>query len=99
MKLTSIIPMTLRYLSVQTTELEILRRIQEFKHSHSLLSSSKLFNQELCSALVSIAFKILRMFRRLVMPDYTPKGGLDIVEMISDRKMDFGVVFGMSSIL
>ncbi|KAH0463287.1 hypothetical protein IEQ34_007869 [Dendrobium chrysotoxum] len=63
-KLPSIIPGTLRHLSVQTTDLDILRRIGKFKHLHSLFLFYKASNQDLCSALIEI-FKASRSLRLL----------------------------------
>ncbi|KAL0920660.1 hypothetical protein M5K25_009810 [Dendrobium thyrsiflorum] len=58
------IPETLRHLSVQTTNLNILRKIEKFKHLRSLFLSYEDFNQDLCSALIEI-FKALRCLRLL----------------------------------
>ncbi|XP_020691537.1 putative disease resistance protein RGA3 [Dendrobium catenatum] len=63
-KLPSIIPGTLRHLSVQTTDLDILRRIGKFKHLHSLFLFNKGSNRDLCGALTEI-FKACRSLRLL----------------------------------
>ncbi|KAH0462959.1 hypothetical protein IEQ34_007541 [Dendrobium chrysotoxum] len=63
-KLPSKIPETLRHLSVQTTNLDILRKIEKFKHLHSLFLFYKDSNQDLCSALIKI-FKASRSLRLL----------------------------------
>ncbi|KAL0920709.1 hypothetical protein M5K25_009871 [Dendrobium thyrsiflorum] len=63
-KLPSKIPETLRQLSVQTTNLTILKKIEKFKHLHSLFLFYKDSNQDLCSALIKI-FKASRSLRLL----------------------------------
>ncbi|KAL0920713.1 hypothetical protein M5K25_009875 [Dendrobium thyrsiflorum] len=63
-KLPSKIPETLRHLSVQTTNLIILRKIEKFKHLHSLFLFYKDPNQDLCSAIIEI-FKVSRSLRLL----------------------------------
>ncbi|KAH0463479.1 hypothetical protein IEQ34_008061 [Dendrobium chrysotoxum] len=63
-KLPSKIPETLRPLSVQTTNLNILRKIEKFKHLHSLFLFYKDSNQDLCSALIEI-FKASRSLHLL----------------------------------
>ncbi|KAH0452271.1 hypothetical protein IEQ34_019570 [Dendrobium chrysotoxum] len=63
-KLPSKIPETLRHLSVQTTNLNILRKIEKFKHLHSLLLFYEDSNQGLCSPLIEI-FKASRCLRLL----------------------------------
>ncbi|XP_028549136.1 putative disease resistance protein RGA4 [Dendrobium catenatum] len=63
-KLSSIIPETLRHLSIQTSDPDILRKIEKFKHLHSLFFFYKDYNQDLCSgALIEIlkASKSLRL--------------------------------------
>ncbi|KAH0463059.1 hypothetical protein IEQ34_007641 [Dendrobium chrysotoxum] len=63
-KLPSTIPVTLRHLSIQTTDLDILRKIENFKHLHSLFLFHKDSNQDLCSTLLKI-FKASRCLRLL----------------------------------
>ncbi|KAH0461823.1 hypothetical protein IEQ34_009398 [Dendrobium chrysotoxum] len=63
-KLPSKIPETLRHLSVQTTNLNILRKIKKFKHLHSLFLFYEDSDQDLCSALTEI-FKASRFLRLL----------------------------------
>ncbi|KAI0514100.1 hypothetical protein KFK09_010134 [Dendrobium nobile] len=63
-KLPSKIPETLRHLSVQTTNLNVLRKIEKFKHLHSLFLFDEDSNQDLCSALIEI-FKASRCLRLL----------------------------------
>ncbi|KAH0463612.1 hypothetical protein IEQ34_008194 [Dendrobium chrysotoxum] len=69
-KLSSTIPGTLRHLSIQTTDLDILRMIGKFKHLHSLFLFYKTSNQDLCSALIEI-FKASQSLRLLYI--WTPK--------------------------
>ncbi|KAH0452848.1 hypothetical protein IEQ34_017172 [Dendrobium chrysotoxum] len=45
---------TIRHLSVQTTNLDILRKIEKFKHLHSLFLFYEDYNQNLCSELIEI---------------------------------------------
>ncbi|XP_028552005.1 putative disease resistance protein RGA3 [Dendrobium catenatum] len=70
-KLPSLIPMTLRHLSVQTTNPNIIKKIGQFKYLRSLFLSIKVLNQDLCSALIKI-FKALRSLRLLFI--WTLKG-------------------------
>ncbi|XP_020673619.1 putative disease resistance protein RGA4 [Dendrobium catenatum] len=63
-KLPSKIPETLRHLSVKTTNLDILKKIEKFKHLHSLFLFYEDSNQDLCSALIKI-FKASRCLRLL----------------------------------
>ncbi|KAI0514176.1 hypothetical protein KFK09_010211 [Dendrobium nobile] len=62
--LPSIIPKTLRYLSVNTTNLDIIKMIGQFKYLHALFLSRLPSNQDI-SALIKI-FKALRSLRLLV---------------------------------
>ncbi|XP_028549932.1 putative disease resistance protein RGA4 [Dendrobium catenatum] len=55
---------TIRHLSVQTTNLDILRKIEKFKHLHSLFLFYEDSNQDLGSALTEI-FKASRCMRLL----------------------------------
>ncbi|PKU60960.1 putative disease resistance protein RGA4 [Dendrobium catenatum] len=63
-KLHSIIPETLRHLSVQTTNADIIKKIEKFKYLHSLFLFDRTFNQDLCNALTEI-FKASRNLRLL----------------------------------
>ncbi|XP_028550828.1 uncharacterized protein LOC110095145 [Dendrobium catenatum] len=68
-KLPSIIPKTLRHLSVQNTNPDIIKMIGQFKYLHSLFlfnegSNQDLCNQDLCNALIKI-FKASRSLRLL----------------------------------
>ncbi|PKU78741.1 Putative disease resistance protein RGA4 [Dendrobium catenatum] len=63
-KLPSKIPETLRHLSIKTTNLDILRQIEKFKHLHSLFLFYEGSNQDLCGALIKI-FKASRCLRLL----------------------------------
>ncbi|KAH0463196.1 hypothetical protein IEQ34_007778 [Dendrobium chrysotoxum] len=63
-KLPSIIPKTLRHLSVQTTNLDIIKKIGQFKYLHSLFLFYKASNQDLCNPLIEI-FKASRSLRLL----------------------------------
>ncbi|KAL0920704.1 hypothetical protein M5K25_009866 [Dendrobium thyrsiflorum] len=63
-KLPSKIPETLRHLSIQTTNLSILKKIEKFKHLHSLFLFYEDPNQDLCSAIIEI-FKVSRSLRLL----------------------------------
>ncbi|KAH0463017.1 hypothetical protein IEQ34_007599 [Dendrobium chrysotoxum] len=74
-KLPSIIPKTLRYLSVQTTNLDIIKKIGQFKYLHSLILFYEASNQDLCNALIEI-FKASRSLRLLYI--CAPKG-LEII--------------------
>ncbi|KAI0510452.1 hypothetical protein KFK09_011054 [Dendrobium nobile] len=55
---------TIRYLSVQTINPDILRKIEKFKHLHSLFLFYEGSKQDICSALVEI-FKASRSLRLL----------------------------------
>ncbi|XP_028549015.1 putative disease resistance protein RGA4 [Dendrobium catenatum] len=63
-KLLSKIHETLRHLSIETTNLDILRKIEKFKHLHSLFLVYEDSNPDLCSALIDI-FKASRCLRLL----------------------------------
>ncbi|KAH0461958.1 hypothetical protein IEQ34_009533 [Dendrobium chrysotoxum] len=64
-KLPSIIPKTLRHLSVKTTNPDIINKIGQFKYLHSLiLLIHRTSNQDICNALFEI-FKALRSLRVL----------------------------------
>ncbi|KAH0461275.1 hypothetical protein IEQ34_008850 [Dendrobium chrysotoxum] len=64
-KLPSIIPKTLRHLSVETTNPGIISKIEQFKYLHSLiLLIHRTSNQDLCNALFEI-FKASRSLRVL----------------------------------
>ncbi|KAH0463021.1 hypothetical protein IEQ34_007603 [Dendrobium chrysotoxum] len=63
-KLPSIIPMTLRHLSVQNTNLDIIKMIGQFKYLHSLFLFYEASNQDLCNTLIEI-FKASRSLRLL----------------------------------
>ncbi|KAI0514160.1 hypothetical protein KFK09_010194 [Dendrobium nobile] len=54
---------TIRHLSVLTTNLEILKKIEKFRHLHSLFLFYEDSNQDLCSALIELfnASKSLRV--------------------------------------
>ncbi|XP_020691528.1 disease resistance protein RGA2-like [Dendrobium catenatum] len=70
---------TIRHLSVRTTNPNILRKIEKFKHLHSLFFFYKNSNeQDLCSGLIEI-FKSLRSLRLLYMRAY------DQLEMIPEE--------------
>ncbi|KAI0524478.1 hypothetical protein KFK09_003848 [Dendrobium nobile] len=45
---------TIRYLSVQTINPNILRKIEKFKHLHSLFLFYEISNHDLCSSLIEI---------------------------------------------
>ncbi|KAH0463247.1 hypothetical protein IEQ34_007829 [Dendrobium chrysotoxum] len=55
---------TIRHLFVGTTNPDILRKIEKFKHLHSLILFFKYSNKDLCSALIEI-FKASRSLRLL----------------------------------
>ncbi|KAL0928411.1 hypothetical protein M5K25_000290 [Dendrobium thyrsiflorum] len=55
---------TIRHLSVQTTNPDILRKIETFKHLHSLFLFCEDSNEDLCSALIEI-LKTSRCLRLL----------------------------------
>ncbi|KAI0529656.1 hypothetical protein KFK09_002210 [Dendrobium nobile] len=63
-KLPSIIPKTLRHLYVETTNLDIIKKIGQVKYLHSLFLIQKASNQDICSALIEI-FKASRSLRLL----------------------------------
>ncbi|KAH0461879.1 hypothetical protein IEQ34_009454 [Dendrobium chrysotoxum] len=63
-KLPSIIPKTLRYLSVKTTNPDIIKKIGQFKYLHSLFLSYEASIQDLCNALIKI-FEASRSLRLL----------------------------------
>ncbi|KAI0531114.1 hypothetical protein KFK09_000666 [Dendrobium nobile] len=63
-KLPSIIPKTLRHLSIETTNPEIIKKIGQFKCLHSLILFYRTSNQDLCNALTEI-FKASRSLRLL----------------------------------
>ncbi|KAL0915928.1 hypothetical protein M5K25_013396 [Dendrobium thyrsiflorum] len=63
-KLPSIIPKTLRHLSVETTNPDIIEKIGQFKYLHSLLLIIKAFSQDICNALNEI-LKVSRSIRLL----------------------------------
>ncbi|KAI0519577.1 hypothetical protein KFK09_007028 [Dendrobium nobile] len=65
---------TIRHLSVQNINPDILRNIEKFKQLHSLVLFNKYFNQDLCSALIQI-FKASRCLRVL----YIHIGGLKMI--------------------
>ncbi|KAH0463428.1 hypothetical protein IEQ34_008010 [Dendrobium chrysotoxum] len=69
-KLSSIIPKTLRHLSVKTTNLDIIKKIGQFKYLHSLFLFHCTSNQDICNALIEI-FKASRSLRLLYI--YAPK--------------------------
>ncbi|KAH0463520.1 hypothetical protein IEQ34_008102 [Dendrobium chrysotoxum] len=77
----SMIPVTLRHLSIQTTDLDILRRIGKFKHLHSLFLYCKDSNQDLCNALIEI-FQASRSLRLLCI--WAPKDLEIILEEIGN---------------
>ncbi|KAI0496771.1 hypothetical protein KFK09_023095 [Dendrobium nobile] len=68
---------TIRYLSVQTTNLDILRKIEKFKHLHSLFLFYKFSNQDIGSAIIEI-FKASRCLRLLYIR-------IDELEMIPEE--------------
>ncbi|XP_028550111.1 putative disease resistance protein RGA4 [Dendrobium catenatum] len=68
--LSSIIPKTLRYLSVSTTNQDIIKKIGQFKYLHALFLSYEASIQDLCNALIKI-FKASRSLRLLYI--WTPK--------------------------
>ncbi|KAH0455318.1 hypothetical protein IEQ34_015350 [Dendrobium chrysotoxum] len=70
-KLPSIIPKTLRHLSVSTTNPDIIKKIGKFKHLHSLFLCYKASKQDLCNVLIEI-FKALTSLRLLYI--YVPAG-------------------------
>ncbi|KAH0463034.1 hypothetical protein IEQ34_007616 [Dendrobium chrysotoxum] len=74
MQLPSKIPETLRHLSIQTTDLDILRRTGKFKHLHSLFLSCEDSNQGLCNALIKI-FQASRSLRLV----YICTNGLEMI--------------------
>ncbi|KAH0463164.1 hypothetical protein IEQ34_007746 [Dendrobium chrysotoxum] len=55
---------TIRHLSVQTTNSDIIKKIGQFKYLHSLFLFYKTSNKDLCSALIKI-FKASRCLRLL----------------------------------
>ncbi|KAH0469986.1 hypothetical protein IEQ34_001544 [Dendrobium chrysotoxum] len=55
---------TIRYLSVETTNLDIIKKIGQLKHLHSLFLFYEASNQDICSALIKI-FKASRSLRLL----------------------------------
>ncbi|KAH0469097.1 hypothetical protein IEQ34_002329 [Dendrobium chrysotoxum] len=63
-KLPSIIPKTLRHLSVETTNPDIIKKIGQFKFLRSLILFYRTSNQDLCNALIEI-FKASRSLRLL----------------------------------
>ncbi|KAI0514099.1 hypothetical protein KFK09_010133 [Dendrobium nobile] len=63
-KLPSIIPETLRHLSIQTPDPDILRKIEKFKHLHSLFLLYEDSNQNVYSTLIEI-FNTSRCLRLL----------------------------------
>ncbi|KAL0928302.1 hypothetical protein M5K25_000175 [Dendrobium thyrsiflorum] len=67
-KLPSIIPKTLRHLSIQTSNPDIIKKIGKFKYLHSLFLFDGIFDQDLCKALIEI-FKAWRSLRLLYMRD------------------------------
>ncbi|PKU65058.1 Putative disease resistance RPP13-like protein 1 [Dendrobium catenatum] len=68
-KLPSKISETIRHLSVQTTNLNILRKIEKFKHLHSLFLFYEGSDQDLRDALMEI-FKVSRCLRLLYIHNY-----------------------------
>ncbi|KAH0463278.1 hypothetical protein IEQ34_007860 [Dendrobium chrysotoxum] len=63
-KLSSIIPKTLRHLSVKNTNPDIIKKIGQFKYLHSLFLFYEASNQDLCNALIE-TFKATRSLRLL----------------------------------
>ncbi|XP_028551320.1 putative disease resistance protein RGA4 [Dendrobium catenatum] len=63
-KFPSIIHKTLRHLSVQTTNPDIIKKIGQFKYLHSLFMFYEASNQDHCNALIKI-FKASRSLRLL----------------------------------
>ncbi|XP_020675206.2 putative disease resistance protein RGA4, partial [Dendrobium catenatum] len=63
-KLPSIIPKTLRHLSIETTNLDIIKKIGQVKYLHSIFLIQKASNQDISSALVEI-LKASRSLRLL----------------------------------
>ncbi|XP_020694912.1 putative disease resistance protein RGA4 [Dendrobium catenatum] len=63
-KFPSIIPKTLRHLSVQTINPDIIKEIEKFKYLHSLFLFDRPCNGDLCNALIDI-FKALGSLRLL----------------------------------
>ncbi|KAL0928298.1 hypothetical protein M5K25_000171 [Dendrobium thyrsiflorum] len=63
-KLPSIIPKTLRHLSVKNTNPNIMKKIGQFKYLHSLILFDSTFNPDLSNALIEI-FKTWRSLRLL----------------------------------
>ncbi|XP_028547398.1 putative disease resistance protein RGA3, partial [Dendrobium catenatum] len=66
--LSSIIPKTLRHMSVQTTNPEIIIKIGKFKYLHSVFLFYEASNQDLCNALIEV-FKASRSLRLLYIRD------------------------------
>ncbi|KAI0514058.1 hypothetical protein KFK09_010092 [Dendrobium nobile] len=62
--LPSIIPKTLRHLSLETKNPDIIKKIGQFKYLHSLFLFSEASNQDLCNTLIEI-FKAWRSLRLL----------------------------------
>ncbi|KAH0461373.1 hypothetical protein IEQ34_008948 [Dendrobium chrysotoxum] len=77
-KLHSIIPKTLRHLSVETTNTDIIKKIGQFKYLHSLFLIHKASNQDFCNAFIEI-FKASRSLRLLYI--WTP----EYLEIISKK--------------
>ncbi|KAL0920676.1 hypothetical protein M5K25_009833 [Dendrobium thyrsiflorum] len=73
-KLPYIISGTLRHLSVQTTNLDILRKIGNFKYLHSLFLFCEASNQNLCNVLIEV-LKASRSLRLL----YVFAPGLEMI--------------------
>ncbi|KAL0928305.1 hypothetical protein M5K25_000178 [Dendrobium thyrsiflorum] len=79
-KLPSIIPTTLRHLSVQTRNPDIMKKIGQFKYLHSLILFDSFFKPDLSNALIEI-FKAWRSLRLLCIHVSTSKG----LEMIPEE--------------
>ncbi|KAL0920589.1 hypothetical protein M5K25_009734 [Dendrobium thyrsiflorum] len=63
-KLPPIIPKTLRHLFVETTNLDIIKKIGQVKYLHSLFLFTEASNQDICSTLIEI-FEVSRSLRLL----------------------------------
>ncbi|KAL0928314.1 hypothetical protein M5K25_000188 [Dendrobium thyrsiflorum] len=72
-KLPSIIPKTLRHLSVKTTNPDIMKMIGQFKYLHSLILFDSTFNPDIWNVLIEI-FKAWRSLRLLYIHASTSKG-------------------------
>ncbi|KAI0530479.1 hypothetical protein KFK09_000023 [Dendrobium nobile] len=64
-KLPSIIPKTLRHLSIHTPNPDILKKIEKFKHLHSLFLFYGDCNKDICSGALIEMFKASRSLRLL----------------------------------